>query len=93
MSTGPERVWAIVLAAGAGARFGAAKQFEDLGGTRLVDRSVTSASACCDGCVIVLPDGVAWDGPTVDHAVTGARSAPIRFGPGWRRCRAMPRSW
>ena len=82
MSTGPERVWAIVLAAGAGARFGVAKQFEDLGGIRLVDRSVTNASACCDGCVIVLPHGVAWDGPTVDHAVTGGavRADSVRAG-------------
>ena len=41
----------IVVAAGRGDRFGAPKQFCDLAGTRVVDRSVATASAACDAVV------------------------------------------
>lgn len=70
-------VWAIVLAAGGGTRFGAAKQFEELGGRRLVDWSMEAARASCDGTVLVLPPGLEEAG-----AVTGGatRSASVRAG-------------
>ena len=50
-------VWAIVVAGGVGSRFGDAvpKQFLDLGGLRLIDWSIVSAAAACDGVVAVLP--------------------------------------
>jgi CTP:molybdopterin cytidylyltransferase MocA len=35
-----ETVWTIVVAAGSGLRFGAAKQFEVIGGRRIVDWAV-----------------------------------------------------
>jgi 2-C-methyl-D-erythritol 4-phosphate cytidylyltransferase len=75
-------VWAIVVAAGRGDRFGAPKQFCDLAGTTVVDRSVAVASAVCDGVVVVLPAGASWDGPPVAAAVAGGdtRSASVRAG-------------
>jgi 2-C-methyl-D-erythritol 4-phosphate cytidylyltransferase len=76
------QTWAIVVAAGAGARFGAAKQFLALRGERLVDRAVQTATRCCDGVVVVLPDGAEWDGPPVAAAVVGGstRAGSVRAG-------------
>lgn len=75
-------VWCIVLAAGTGARFGGHKQFEHIGGRRLVDRVVDTASGVCDSVVVVLPDGVAWDGAAVAAAVAGGptRLSSVRRG-------------
>ena len=75
-------VWGIVVAAGRGDRFGAPKQFCDLLGTRVVDRSVATAVAVCDAVVVVLPDAMTWDGPHVDAAVVGGatRSESVRAG-------------
>ena len=75
-------VGAIVVAAGRGDRFGAAKQFLELGGTRLVDRAVLACSGSCDAVVVVLPADVAWDGPAVHAAVSGGatRSDSVRAG-------------
>jgi 2-C-methyl-D-erythritol 4-phosphate cytidylyltransferase len=56
-------VWAVVVAAGGGSRFGARKQFASLGGRPLVAWSVVSARSVADGVVLVLPEG--------DHAVGG----------------------
>lgn len=76
------RTWAIVLAAGGGARFGGAKQFEPLSEARVVDWSVRSASDSCDGVVVVLPEGVAWDGAPVAAVVAGGatRAESVRAG-------------
>jgi 2-C-methyl-D-erythritol 4-phosphate cytidylyltransferase len=71
MAPCPGEVWAIVLAAGAASRFGEPKQFQTLGGMRLVDRVVLTATAACDAVVVVLPPGVEWDGPPVAAAVHG----------------------
>ncbi|MFZ4584749.1 MAG: IspD/TarI family cytidylyltransferase [Acidimicrobiia bacterium] len=88
--------WAIVVAAGSGARFGAAKQFELIpapgtraGVERIVDRSVRAAVAACSGVVVVVPAGFEWDGPTVDAVVEGGatRSISVRNG-----LRAVPES-
>ena len=75
-------VWGIVVAAGRGDRFGAPKQFLELGGARLVDRAVASTAAACDEVVVVLPADVAWDGAPVARAVAGGatRSASVRAG-------------
>ena len=48
-------VWVILLAAGSGNRFGAAKQFAELAGRQVVDWSLSVASAVADGVVLVLP--------------------------------------
>ncbi|MFN8034517.1 MAG: 2-C-methyl-D-erythritol 4-phosphate cytidylyltransferase [Acidimicrobiia bacterium] len=72
----------IVVAAGAGRRFGSSKQWVELGGERLVDRSVRAASAACEDVVVVLPAGDVWDGPPVTAAVPGGatRSGSVRAG-------------
>jgi 2-C-methyl-D-erythritol 4-phosphate cytidylyltransferase len=76
------RTWAIVVAAGGGTRFGGAKQFARLGGETVLGRSVAVAQAACDGVVVVLPAGAAWDPPEgVERAVGGAtRSDSVRAG-------------
>lgn len=70
-------VWAIVLAAGEGNRFGDRKQFVDLAGRRVVDWSLASARASCDGTVLVLPPGT--EGGT-GVAGGATRSASVRAG-------------
>ena len=76
------RVAGIVVAAGGGARFGAAKQFLRLGDARLVDHAVHTAAQCCDEVVVVLPAGMVWDGEPVRAAVPGGatRSHSVRAG-------------
>ena len=81
-------VWAIVVAAGSGSRFGAPKQFLEIGGVRVVDRAVAAASRHAVGVVVVLPEeaeGLGGPGPaedTVVHSVVGAdsRAGSVRCG-------------
>jgi 2-C-methyl-D-erythritol 4-phosphate cytidylyltransferase len=75
-------IWGIVVAGGTGDRFGAAKQFESIGGSRLVDRAVAATATACDAVVVVLPVGCAWDGAPVSAAVVGgpSRAASVRAG-------------
>ena len=70
-------VWAVVVAAGSGNRFGAPKQFEPLLGRRVLDWSVETARESCDGVVVVLPPDRLEPG-----AVAGAatRSGSVRAG-------------
>ncbi len=72
----------IVVAGGAGARFGGPKQFQTVAGQRLVDRAVLAAARACDAVVLVLPAGTAWDGPPVDAVVAGGatRAESVRAG-------------
>ncbi len=49
-------VWTIVLAAGSGSRFGAAKQFLELAGREVLGWSVSTAEKVSDGVVIVVPE-------------------------------------
>ncbi len=74
--------WAIVVAAGSGARFGAAKQFTRLGGVSVLDRAVGVACSACDGVVVVLPNGSDWIAPAGVRVATGGatRSASVRSG-------------
>jgi len=79
------RAWAIVVAGGSGARFGGAKQFDVLGGRRVVDWAVLAASSACDGVVLVVPADqvgrVALDvQPDVIVAGGASRSASVRAG-------------
>lgn len=75
-------VWAIVVAAGRGDRFGGTKQFVTVGGARVVDRSVAVARRACDAVVVVLPAGERWTGEPVAAAVAGGatRSESVRAG-------------
>ena len=75
-------VWGVVYAAGTGQRFGGHKQFERIGGARLVDRCLAALAPVCDHLVVVLPASVAWDGPAVAAAVTGGATNPesVRAG-------------
>jgi 2-C-methyl-D-erythritol 4-phosphate cytidylyltransferase len=50
-------VWAIVVAAGAGQRFGGPKQFEPLGTGTVLEWSLSVARAVTDGVVAVVPPG------------------------------------
>ena len=54
-------VWAVVVAAGRGSRFGGAKQYEDLGGTRVLDWSLAAARSAADGVVLVVAPERAGD--------------------------------
>lgn len=74
--------WGIVLAAGSGTRFGAAKQFLTIGGERIVDRAVATAAKVCDGVVVVLPAGMPWDGASVAATAVGGvtRAESVRAG-------------
>jgi 2-C-methyl-D-erythritol 4-phosphate cytidylyltransferase len=76
------RTWAIVVAAGGGSRFGAAKQFARLGGASVVDRAVAVAQESCDGVVVVVPDAGSWVAPRDVLTVVGGatRSDSVRAG-------------
>lgn len=76
-------VWSVVVAAGAGARFGAPKQFESLGGRRVVDWALEAAQAVSAGVVLVVPpERAVADEPLADAVVPGGdtRSASVRAG-------------
>lgn len=63
-------VWVIVVAAGTGTRFGAPKQFLDLRGTRVLDRSVAVAARHAEGVVVVMPvDPIDEEGPSAPEGV------------------------
>lgn len=70
----------IVLAAGGGRRYGAPKQFQRLGGRRLVDLAASTARIAVAQVIVVLPEGTPWDGPATDVVVGGGqtRAASVR---------------
>jgi 2-C-methyl-D-erythritol 4-phosphate cytidylyltransferase len=76
------QTWAIVVAAGGGSRFGAAKQFARLGDVSVLDRAAGVARESCDGVVVVLPAGRDWPAPDGVRVATGGatRSASVRAG-------------
>jgi len=82
-------VWTVVVAAGSGTRFGAPKQFLDLEGIRVVDRSVATAARHSDGVVVVTPaepiagvDPIESPGAVEFRTVVGAasRTGSVRCG-------------
>jgi len=82
-------VWVVVVAAGSGERFGAAKQFAQLGGRTMVQWAVDASRAVADGVVVVVPAGdVSGDGwrrgvtAEADVVVAGgdSRAASVRAG-------------
>jgi 2-C-methyl-D-erythritol 4-phosphate cytidylyltransferase len=54
-------VWAVVVAAGSGERFGSPKQFAVLGGRPLYRWALEAARSVADGVVLVVPAG--WRAP------------------------------
>jgi 2-C-methyl-D-erythritol 4-phosphate cytidylyltransferase len=76
-------VWAVVVAAGRGERFGAPKQYERLGGRRVLDWALEAAGARCEGVVLVVPpERVGEHEPAAATVVGGGatRSASVRAG-------------
>jgi 2-C-methyl-D-erythritol 4-phosphate cytidylyltransferase len=79
-------VWAIVVAAGAGRRFGGSKQYELIHGRSVLEWSLSAARAACDGVVAVVPPADAARAlsvTAVPDAVVGggaSRSASVRAG-------------
>jgi 2-C-methyl-D-erythritol 4-phosphate cytidylyltransferase len=74
--------WAIVVAGGTGSRFGAPKQFADLGGRPLVAWSLETARHACDGVVLVVPPDSPSNPWAAERVVPGGatRSASVRAG-------------
>jgi 2-C-methyl-D-erythritol 4-phosphate cytidylyltransferase len=78
-------VWTIVVAAGAGVRFGTRKQYESLGDRRVLDWAIAAARDASDGVVLAVPPELASDAEDgVDAVVAGGdtRSASVRAGLG-----------
>jgi 2-C-methyl-D-erythritol 4-phosphate cytidylyltransferase len=75
-------VWAVVVAAGSGRRFGGLKQYEQIGGRTVLDRSVAAARTAADGVVVVLAAENVAAVPGADAVVSGGatRSASVRAG-------------
>ncbi len=81
----PEKIWAIVVAGGDGRRFGSAKQFLELGGISVLERSVTAARSVANAVVAVLPASFINDrslhgGADVVTAGGSDRAASVRAG-------------
>lgn len=73
-----EKIWTIVVAGGSGQRFGRPKQYESLGGERVLDRSVRIARTVSHGVVVVVPEhDVATEGGVAGGPT---RSASVRNG-------------
>jgi len=76
-------VWAVVVAAGTGTRFGSPKQYESLGDRRVLDWAIAAARTVAEGVVLVVtPDRAGEGEPGVDAVVAGAetRSGSVRAG-------------
>jgi 2-C-methyl-D-erythritol 4-phosphate cytidylyltransferase len=76
-------VWAIVVAAGSGTRFGGPKQFAELEGRRVVDWALVASRSVADGVVLVVPaDHLGDEAPAADVVVAGgaSRSDSVRAG-------------
>lgn len=76
-------MWAIVLAGGAGARYGGAKTLEILAGQRVLDWSLRAARAYAHGIVLVVPsDRLRAEHGRAEHVVAGGgtRAESVRCG-------------
>lgn len=79
-NTNDDNVAAIVLAAGAGTRFGGPKQFARAGAMRLVDRAVHAVGEVAGTVVVVVPPGVEWEGDSIGAVGGASRSESVRLG-------------
>ena len=83
-------VWIVVVAAGSGTRFGGPKQYELLGSSRVVDRSIATACRVADRVALVVAAGDVEElrtqyrtNPAVVVVAGGtSRSASVRGGLG-----------
>ncbi|MDP8988116.1 MAG: 2-C-methyl-D-erythritol 4-phosphate cytidylyltransferase [Actinomycetota bacterium] len=76
-------VWTVVVAAGRGARFGGAKQYEVVAGRRVLDWALAAARTVSDGLVVVVSaERAGHPEPLADLVVAGGatRSASVRAG-------------
>lgn len=78
-------VWAVIVAAGDGRRFGRQKQFDLLKGRIVLEWSIEAARGCCDGIVLVVPsdrleDTALHGGADVVVAGGPSRSQSVRNG-------------
>jgi len=78
-------VWAVIVAAGDGRRFGRQKQFESLGGRLVVEWSIKAARPHADGIVLVVPSDRVADTSVhggADFVTAGgaSRSESVRAG-------------
>src|SRR5438270_7709606 len=76
-------VWAVVVAAGTGVRFGRLKQYEQRGDRRVLDWALERTRAVADGLVLVVPPERAGESEHgVDAVVAGAetRAGSVRAG-------------
>ncbi len=81
--SGGQGVWAVVVAAGTGTRFGGRKQYAPLGGRRVLDWAVASVRDGAEGVVLVVPPDAADVAEVgVDVVVAGGatRSGSVRNG-------------
>lgn len=79
----PAPVWTVVVAGGAGTRFGGPKQYVELAGRRTIDWSLDAARSVSDGIVVVVPSehvDEALDGADAVVAGGPTRSASVRNG-------------
>lgn len=76
------RVFGIVVAGGAGTRFGAPKQFLPLAGLTVAERSVATCRSVADRVVLVVPTGAGPQTHGADVVVEGGatRAASVRAG-------------
>jgi 2-C-methyl-D-erythritol 4-phosphate cytidylyltransferase len=70
--------WTVVVGGGGGSRFGALKQYEVLGGARVIDLAVAAARSASDGVVVVVPPADADREGAVAGGAT--RSESVRRG-------------
>ncbi len=77
-----QEVWGVVVAAGAGTRFGGAKQFASVAGRPVVEWSVLACRSALGRVVVVLPEGATDRSFGADLVVAGgpSRSASVRRG-------------
>src|SRR6267378_2756945 len=76
-------VWAVVVAGGAGERFGSPKQYEELGHRRVLDWALAAARTVAEGIVLVVPEDRAGHPEAgADAVVVGGatRAASVRAG-------------
>ena len=75
-------MWAIIVAAGSGSRYGGLKQYEVIAGRRVIDWSIATAREVADGVVLVVPATEVREEPGVAAVVAGGatRSASVRAG-------------
>lgn len=74
----PQAVWTIVVGGGSGTRFGGAKQYERIGGRRIIEISADVAGEMSDGVVVVVPPDDVGEYGSVAGGET--RSGSVRAG-------------